>query len=225
MPSFIRRRSAYRSTTTNIVGLDDIEPMFRRLCAPRDWRGFRGDDLVSILRGFVADNEIPPIELLILTVLHDLSGDPFKFRVVNGYHRFYASIAAGDRLGEASRLSGAVACRCAARASIWRSTISAPSSTRCHRRQCRAPWRGTVLRAPSRHGAGAVRRHRRGLYRPGARGPGGRARHSRSEGTTSSATSGQRRGSGAGLTHCQWRGPIRHTGCLERDPLFPDRAF
>jgi hypothetical protein len=184
MPSFIRRRPAYRSTTTNIVGLDDIEPMFRRLCAPRDWRGFRGDDLVSILRGFVADNEIPPIELLILPVLHDLSGDPFKFGVVNGYHRFYASIAAGDRLGEAARLSGAVACRCAARASIWRSTISAPSSTRCHRRQCRAPWRGTVLRAPSRHGAGAVRRHRRGLYRPSAPGPGGRARHSRSEGTT-----------------------------------------
>ena len=95
MPSFTRHRPAYRSTTTNIVGLDDIEPIFRRLCTPRDWHGFRRDGLVSILRGFVADDEIPPIELLILPVLHDLSGDPFKFRVVNGYHRFYASIAAG----------------------------------------------------------------------------------------------------------------------------------
>jgi len=68
---------------------------YRRLCAPRDWHRFRRDGLLSILRGFVADDEIPPIELLILPVLHDLSGEPFKFRGVNGYQRFYASIAAG----------------------------------------------------------------------------------------------------------------------------------
>jgi hypothetical protein len=91
----LRRRPAYRSTTTDSFALDDIEPVYRRPNAPRDWHGFRRVDLVSILKGFVADGEIPPIELLVLPPLHDLSGEPFKFRVVNGYHRFYASIAAG----------------------------------------------------------------------------------------------------------------------------------
>ena len=58
-----------------------------------DWHGFRRIDLVSILKGFVADKRDSPIELLVLPPLHDLSGELFKYRVVNGYHRFYASIA------------------------------------------------------------------------------------------------------------------------------------
>jgi hypothetical protein len=95
MPDFSRSRSAYRSPAPDTIALDDIEPPFRRSNTPRDWRGFRRAELVSILKGFVADDQIPPIELLELPPLQDLSGDPFKFRVVNGYHRFYASIAAG----------------------------------------------------------------------------------------------------------------------------------
>jgi len=74
MRSFKRRRPAYRSTTTNTLALDDIEPLYRRPNAPRDWHGFRRVDLVSILKGFVADDEIPPIELLVLPPLYDLSG-------------------------------------------------------------------------------------------------------------------------------------------------------
>jgi hypothetical protein len=95
MAGFTSSRPAYRSTTAETIALDDIEPVYRRPSAPRDWHGFRRIDLVSILKGFVADNEIPPIELLVLPPLHDLSGELFKYRVVHGYHRFYASIAAG----------------------------------------------------------------------------------------------------------------------------------
>ena len=51
--------------------------------------------MVSILKGFVVGDEIPPVDLLILPPLADISRVPFKYRVLAGYHRFYASIVAG----------------------------------------------------------------------------------------------------------------------------------
>jgi hypothetical protein len=93
MPGFTRQGSAYRSPATDVFALDDIEPPFRT--RPLDRGGFVRDRLVSILKGFVADAEIPPVDLLILPQLADISGQPFKYRVLGGVHRFYASIAAG----------------------------------------------------------------------------------------------------------------------------------
>jgi hypothetical protein len=95
MPEFVRQSSAYRSTTIDLVALDDIEPPFRLPNKPLDWRGFDHARMVSILKGFVAGEAIPPIDLLILPTLNDISGQPFKYRVLAGVHRFYASIAAG----------------------------------------------------------------------------------------------------------------------------------
>ena len=95
MPEFVRQTSAYRSTTDNWVALDDIEPPFRLPSTPLDWRGFDRTRMVSILQGFVAGEAIPPIDLLILPTLNDISGQPFKYRVLTGVHRFYASMAAG----------------------------------------------------------------------------------------------------------------------------------
>jgi hypothetical protein len=103
MSAFARTRSAYKSTTDETIALDDIEPVFRLRNTPRDCRGFRRADLVSILKGFAADAEIPPIDLLIIPQLGDLSGDPFKYRIVDGFHRFYASIAAGFEFVPATR--------------------------------------------------------------------------------------------------------------------------
>jgi len=76
-----------------VFALDDIEPPFRtkRL----DANGFVHDRLVSILKGFVADAELPPVDLLVLPPLSDISAAPFRYRLVAGVHRFYASIAAG----------------------------------------------------------------------------------------------------------------------------------
>jgi hypothetical protein len=93
MPGFTRRGSAYRSSATDVLVLDDIEPPFRtkRL----DAHGFVHDRLVSILKGFVADAELPPVDLLVLPPLGDISAAPFKYRVLAGVHRFYASIAVG----------------------------------------------------------------------------------------------------------------------------------
>jgi hypothetical protein len=94
MSGFARRGWAYRSSTAEVVPLDDIEPPFRtkRL----DANGFDRVRMVSILKGFVADAEIPPVDLLILPPLADMtSRPPFEFRVLQGVHRFYASVAAG----------------------------------------------------------------------------------------------------------------------------------
>ena len=71
--------------------LDDIEPPFR---LPSK-RGFDRTRMVSILQGFVANEAIPPIDLLILPPLNDISGQPFTYRVLTGVHRFHASMAAG----------------------------------------------------------------------------------------------------------------------------------
>ncbi len=94
MSGFTRQGVAYRSTA-ELFWLDEIEPPFRLLSAALDWRGFSRERMVSILRGFVASDEIAPIDLLALPPLADISRAPFTYRVLGGMHRFYASIAAG----------------------------------------------------------------------------------------------------------------------------------
>jgi hypothetical protein len=44
--------------------------------------------MLPILKGFVADAEIPPAELLVLPPLADISGLPYKYRVLGGFHAF-----------------------------------------------------------------------------------------------------------------------------------------
>ncbi len=95
MSDFTRRGPAYRSSGAEVFALDDIEPPFRLASTPLDWHGFDRARFAFILEGFVADAELPPIKILILPKLTDISGQPFKYRVLDGVHRFYASIAAG----------------------------------------------------------------------------------------------------------------------------------
>lgn len=93
MYGYARRGSTYRSPVTAAIALGSIEPPFRTKAL--DANGFVRIRMVSILKGFADDAEILPIDLLVIPPLGDLSGDPFKYRVVDGFHRFYASIAAG----------------------------------------------------------------------------------------------------------------------------------
>ncbi len=96
MPGFTPQRKAYNSTTkaTRVVSLRDIEPPFRFPEYPKDWRGFDRLRLVSILKGFVTDAQIEPVPLVALPD-EEFPPSPFRFRVCNGLHRFYASVAAG----------------------------------------------------------------------------------------------------------------------------------
>lgn len=76
------------------IPLHDIEPPFRSPGVKKDWCGFDRARMVCILKGFVAGDRIPPVSLRTLPETLD-SPSPYRFRVHDGYHRFYASLAAG----------------------------------------------------------------------------------------------------------------------------------
>jgi hypothetical protein len=59
MRGFTPRAAAYRSTPNAIaVPLTEIEPPYRFLSVPKDWRGFCRKRFVRILDGFVKDAEL-----------------------------------------------------------------------------------------------------------------------------------------------------------------------
>jgi hypothetical protein len=93
MVGFARTALAYRSTGAAVpVPLQEIEPPYRR--PEKDWRGFDRRRLISVLNGIATGAEIAPVPLLQLPP--DLpSRAPYGFRVLDGFHRFYGSIAAG----------------------------------------------------------------------------------------------------------------------------------
>lgn len=86
---------AFRSdATAQLVPLVDIEPSTRCPETVRDFRGFERDRLIEILRGIASAASIPPICLLTLRE-GDRVSHPYHYAILNGHHRFYASIAAG----------------------------------------------------------------------------------------------------------------------------------
>jgi hypothetical protein len=96
MANFARTSISYLSAAAAVlVPLRSIEPPFRNPAVTKDWRGFERARLVSVMRGIVAGAQIDPVPLLRLP--NEISGhrSPFEYRVLDGYHRFYASIVAG----------------------------------------------------------------------------------------------------------------------------------
>jgi hypothetical protein len=93
MDGFTRSASAYRSTAVAVlVPLREIEPPYR--VPELDWRDFDRSRLISVLKGIATGAEIAPVPLLQLPP-GDFPAAPYRYRVRNGFHRFYASIAAG----------------------------------------------------------------------------------------------------------------------------------
>ena len=86
---------AFHSTAgTEMVPLRQVEPPFRFSEYPKDWRGFERGRLISIFQGIAAGADMPPVPVVELPP-SDISPHPFRLRVCNGLHRFYASVAAG----------------------------------------------------------------------------------------------------------------------------------
>jgi hypothetical protein len=88
---------AYSSNdeVTHTPKLREIEPPIRLPEYPKDFRGFCRERMVRILRGFVNGDEILPVTAIILPDIADISGNPFKYRIVDGVHRYHAAVAAG----------------------------------------------------------------------------------------------------------------------------------
>jgi len=96
MDRFTRTAAAYRSTAAAVpVALCEIEPPYRTPSTPKDWCGFDHDRLVRVLNWIATGAEIEPVPVLKLTASDLRSRAPYGYRVLDGFHRFYASIAAG----------------------------------------------------------------------------------------------------------------------------------
>jgi hypothetical protein len=92
---FVPTTTAYHSSSDAVlVPLIVIEPPHRILAVTKDWRGFDRSRFISVLKGIVAAAEIEPVPLLELPVF-EFAPNTYRFRVRNGFHRFYASIVAG----------------------------------------------------------------------------------------------------------------------------------
>ncbi len=78
----------YKHSESNaeVVSISVVEPPLRNSGIPP----FKKYKLVPILMAFTSPEcELPPVEVQ----LHE--SDTYKYKVKNGYHRFYASLAVG----------------------------------------------------------------------------------------------------------------------------------
>src|ERR1700719_1166749 len=82
-PSTLAFRSAEGSRS---VPLTEIVPAPRQNGYPKDWRGFEKSRLVRALRGFVADELVPPVPLIQLPDENHLVRLSYRFLVRDGYH-------------------------------------------------------------------------------------------------------------------------------------------
>jgi len=51
--------------------------------------------MVQVLRGIVADAEMPAVPLQSLAFTDEFRKPPYSYRLLDGFHRFYASLAVG----------------------------------------------------------------------------------------------------------------------------------
>lgn len=95
MSGFAPSSYAFRSAPNAIlVPLASILPPHRSAGVAKDWRGMDRGRFVSVLKGFVAGAEIEPVHGRVLAE-EELPPAAYTHRVIDGYHRFYASVAAG----------------------------------------------------------------------------------------------------------------------------------
>ncbi|WP_156429878.1 hypothetical protein [Burkholderia sp. FL-7-2-10-S1-D7] len=95
MATFCPGSSSYRSSAEAVlVSLREVEPPFRNPEVIRDWRGFDRARMIRVLSGIANGAEMPPVPVVALPPADDPVG-PFAYRVCDGFHRFYASVAAG----------------------------------------------------------------------------------------------------------------------------------
>jgi hypothetical protein len=92
---FTPSRAAFRSGPSAVdVLLTAVEPPPRLIGYPLSWRGLDQARFVRVLRGMVADAEIEAVPVMPMPFV-DLVRSPYEFRIRDGVHRFYASVAMG----------------------------------------------------------------------------------------------------------------------------------
>jgi hypothetical protein len=94
MQGFVPKARAYNARRSDEqiveVSIEDVSPLVRTpLFRNDDDKEVSVDDrVVSILRGFRLGEVFPPVEMT-------QGNAPYRYRLVNGAHRFYCSLAVG----------------------------------------------------------------------------------------------------------------------------------
>jgi hypothetical protein len=89
------------SANATLVPIREIEPPLRVNTSPDDWRGFNCKRMISVLQGIATDAEMEAVPLIKLPELDDRLVSThyryrtYSYRVQDGFHRFYGSVAAG----------------------------------------------------------------------------------------------------------------------------------
>jgi hypothetical protein len=93
--NFVPKSVAYKSSpAAQLALLTAVEPPPRLISHSLSWRGFDRSRFVNVLRGIVEGSEIEAVPVVEMPFV-DLGSSPYKFRVRDGVHRFYASVAMG----------------------------------------------------------------------------------------------------------------------------------
>jgi hypothetical protein len=96
MTTFTAQGRAYRSSgNAQLVPLEEIEPLFCKSMKCRDWCGFDRERMIRILNSIASGDELKPVPLVALPYSELPSRAAYAYRALDGFHRFYASIAAG----------------------------------------------------------------------------------------------------------------------------------
>ena len=72
------------------VGVGEVEPLYRRKLNHGNGFFASEEQVVQILRGFIENSAIPPVE-----VVKQPAGSDYLYKLHHGAHRFYCSVAAG----------------------------------------------------------------------------------------------------------------------------------
>ena len=94
MTAFCPGAPSYRSSPDALaVPLREVEPPFRNPEVMLDWQGFDRARMIRVLGGMATGATMPPVPVVALPPADDPAG-PFVYRVCDGFHRFYAFVAA-----------------------------------------------------------------------------------------------------------------------------------
>lgn len=75
-----------------VLPIAEVAPIIRMPFVQRDFRGFRRDALISVLTGISRQCEMPAVEVVKFPAANV---EGYTARLTDGFHRFYASVAAG----------------------------------------------------------------------------------------------------------------------------------
>lgn len=88
--------AAYCSTPdARLISLRLIEPLGRDRGHGKDFHGFDRGRMMKILKGFVAGDIIEASDAIELPNDRDFCRGQYRYRISDGVHRYFASIAAG----------------------------------------------------------------------------------------------------------------------------------